>query len=209
MKNLNRNVPKATLQRYPIYLKALRQLQSEGMQRILSQELSNYVQIKSTTIRRDLSFLGSLGKQGYGYSIEKLIAIFNDKLGSNFDEKIILIGAGNLGSALMHYNRWQYVVGEIVCAFDVDPAKMKVKYDIPVYPLDELETRIPQGCRIAILTASSNIQNTVDRLAKAGITGIVDFTHEHINVPSGVRIRQVDVVSAIQELVFETNEISD
>ena len=204
----SRNVPKATLQRYPIYLKALRLLKKQGVERVLSEELSRSVQIKSTTIRRDLSFLGSLGKQGYGYSVDRLIDIFNEKLGANFDEKIILIGAGNLGSALMHYNRWQYVVGEIVCAFDIDPSKVRTVYDVPVYPLDELEQRIPKGCRIAILTASSRIQETVDRLAKAGIIGIVDFTHEHINVPAGVRIRQVDVVSAIQELVFETNEMN-
>ncbi|MBQ1387092.1 MAG: redox-sensing transcriptional repressor Rex [Erysipelotrichales bacterium] len=208
MSNNSRNVPKATLQRYPVYLKALRQLKKQGLERILSDELSKHVQIKSTTIRRDLSFLGTLGKQGYGYSIEKLIDVFNEKLGTEFDEKIILIGAGNLGSALMHYNRWQYVVGEIACAFDVDPEKLVARYDVPVYPMSELEERIPKGCRIAILTASSNVQATVDRLAKCGIVGIVDFTHEHIRVPEGVKIKQVDVVSAIQELVFETNEMN-
>lgn len=203
----NRNVPTATLHRYPIYLKALYQLKKKGVERVLSSELSDYVQIKSTTIRRDLSFLGSLGKQGYGYSVDKLIDVFNEKLGANFDEKIILIGAGNLGSALMHYNRWQYVVGEIVCAFDIDPARQGIQYDIPVYPLDELEEKTPAGCRIAILTASSDVQDVVNRLAAMGITGIVDFTHQHLSAPAGVRVKQIDVVSAIQELVFETNEM--
>ena len=206
MKNLNRNVPKATLQRYPIYLKALRQLQSEGMQRILSQELSNYVQIKSTTIRRDLSFLGSLGKQGYGYSIEKLIAIFNDKLGSNFDEKIILIGAGNLGRALLNYNHWNHVVGEIVCAFDLKPENVKSSM-VPVYNIKDLAEKMPQGCRIAILCINQNVQETVDLLVSQGIKGFVSFSLEHFSVPQGVYVRSVDVVSSIQELVFETNSM--
>lgn len=203
-----RAVPKATLQRYPVYLKALRQLKQLGFERVMSSELSDYVSIKSTTIRRDLSFLGALGKQGFGYEIDVLIDIFNEKLGIDFDEKIILIGAGNLGRALMNYNRWQSVVGEIVCAFDLDPEKLDAHCLVPVYSMDELEQRIPEGCRIAILTASQDIQKTVNRLFKLGIKGIVDFTHEHIIVPKGMILKPVDVVSTIQELVFETNSMS-
>ncbi len=202
----NRNVPKATLQRYPIYLKALRKLQSNGVTRIMSKELSEYVDIESTTIRRDFSFLGTLGKQGYGYDVEKLITIFNEELGLGFDEKIILVGAGNLGRALMNYNRWNHVVGEIVCAFDMFPEKTG-KVSIPVYHVSEIKEKMPKGCRIAILCVSQNVQETVDHLIENGIVGIVDFTHEHFQVPKHVRVKPVDVVSTIQELVFETNSI--
>ena len=202
----NRNVPKATLQRYPIYLKALRKLQSNGVSRIMSKELSEYVDIESTTIRRDFSFLGSLGKQGYGYDIDKLVSIFNEELGLTFDEKIILVGAGNLGKALMNYNRWNHVVGEIVCAFDIFPEKVG-KVSIPVYHISEMKEKMPKGCRIAILTISTNVQETVNHLIDNGIVGIVDFTHEHFQVPKNVRVKPVDVVSTIQELVFETNSM--
>ena len=204
----NKNVPKATLQRYPLYLKALRKLSNSGVERILSKELSEFVNIEPTTIRRDFSFLGNLGKQGYGYDVSKLIDIFSQELGLESDEKIILIGAGNLGRALMKYNKWNYVVGEITCAFDVSPDRQGVRFGIPVYDLSELEEKIPQGCRIAILTASTEIQQTVDRLVNCGIVGIVDFTHEHIQVPKGVAIKYIDVVSSIQELVFETNALN-
>ena len=105
-----RSVPKATLQRYPIYLKALNRLEKNGIERVMSKELALMVDIEPTTIRRDFSFLGNLGKQGYGYSVKKLIEIFNKQLGVNFDEKIILVGAGNLGSALLNYNKWDYLV---------------------------------------------------------------------------------------------------
>lgn len=108
-----KNVPKATLQRYPVYLKALRKLKSSGVERIMSKELASVVNIEPTTIRRDFSFLGNLGKQGYGYDVNRLIEIFNQQLGMDFDEKIILVGAGNMGRALMKYNKWDYVVGEI------------------------------------------------------------------------------------------------
>jgi len=203
-----KNVPKATLQRYPVYLKALRKLKRGGVERIMSKELASVVKIEPTTIRRDFSFLGSLGKQGFGYEIDRLIEIFNAQLGMDFEEKIILVGAGNMGRALMKYNKLDYVVGEIVCAFDINLDRQGVRFGIPVYDLDELEERIPAGCRIAILAISTNIQATVDRLIQSGIIGLVDFTHEHIQVPKGVVLKTVDVVSSIQELVFETNSLT-
>lgn len=206
MKNQN-TVPKATLQRYPVYLKALRKLQKNGVNRIMSKELSNFVGIEPTTIRRDFSFLGNLGKQGYGYNVDTLIDIFNSQLGGDFDEKIILVGAGNLGRALLNYNKWDYVVGEITCAFDNDPEKVGNLFGVEVYHMDTLEENMPKGCRIAILTVSTDVQNTVDRLIRNGITGIVDFTHQHFQVPCGVVVKAVDVVSSIQELVFTTNSM--
>ena len=177
----NRNVPKATLQRYPVYLKALRKLQKNGVERIMSKELSSFVDIEPTTIRRDFSFLGNLGKQGYGYDVDKLIEIFNSQLGVDFDE--------------------------IACAFDVDPAKCGTQFGVEVYPMSELDTKIPEGCRIAILTISHDVQETVDKLVQCGINGIVDFTHQHFLVPKGVVIKSIDVVSSIQELVFITNSL--
>lgn len=202
------HVPRATLQRYPVYLKALRKLQKNGVSRIMSKELSSYVDIESTTIRRDFSFLGNLGKQGYGYDVEKLIEIFNAQLGGDFDEKIILVGAGNLGRALLNYNKWDHVVGEVAAAFDIDPARQGDLSSVHVYPMDELEQHIPAGCRIAILAISQDVQHTVDRLVANGITGIVDFTHQHFRVPHTVTVKSIDVVSSIQELVFLTNSMN-
>jgi redox-sensing transcriptional repressor len=202
---MNRTVSKATLRRYPIYLKALRKLQSNNQNKVMSSELAKMTDIESTTIRRDFSFIGSLGKQGYGYNVDRLIEVFSDRLGVNFTERIIIVGMGNMGRALSNYNRWNHVVGEIACGFDINYDKIQAT-NIPVYPLDELEARIPQGCRIAILTASQDIQETVDRLVACGIKGIVDFTHQYISVPKGVQIKYVDVVSMIQEIVFDTNQ---
>ena len=203
------HVPKATLQRYPVYLKALRRLQKNGIKRIMSRELSSFVDIEQTTIRRDFSFLGNLGKQGYGYDVDRLIDIFNQQLGVDFDEKLILVGAGNLGRALLNYNKWDHVVGEVACAFDVDPEKQGSQFGVNVWSMDDLEEKMPKGCRIAILTISHDVQATVDRLVKAGITGIVDFTHQHFKVPRGVVIKSIDVVSSIQELVFITNSMNE
>ncbi len=202
----NKQVSKATLQRFPIYLKALRKLKAEGYESIMSEELASIISIKSTTIRRDFSFIGSLGKQGYGYSVDYLIETFSAELGLGFDEKIILIGVGNLGKALLNYNKWNNVVGEIVCAFDLQPENVN-NTCVPVYHLNDFKDKLPDGCRIAILCISKDIQHTVDFIIEHGIVGIVDFTHEHFTVPKGIVVKPVDVVSSIQELVYETNAL--
>ncbi len=202
----NKLVPKATLHRYPVYLKALRRLKADGVDRIMSRELADYVGIESTTIRRDFSFLGNLGKQGFGYKVDDLIQIFSDQLGMNFDEKIILVGCGNLGKALLNYNHWNHVVGEIVCAFDLKPEDVRGA-GVPVYNLSEIAEKKPEGCRIAILTISREVQPTVDLLVKNGITGLVSFVSDHFTVPANVHVKQIDVVSSIQELVFEANSM--
>lgn len=201
-------IPKATMHRYPVYLKALRGLHARGIERIRSEQLSDLVNIKATTIRKDLSLIGCLGKQGFGYDIENLIEVFNQKFKTGFDEKIILIGVGNLGSALLNYNRWQFVVGEIVAAFDINPNIVgTIKQNVPIYHINDLEQNIPENCHMAILTASQNGQEIVDRLNKCGIIGVVDFTHQHITVPKGMLLKTLDIVSNIQEMVFEANTV--
>ena len=195
----------STLRRYPIYLKAVRKLKNNGVEKVMSHELSELVKIKPTTIRRDFSLLGKLGKQGYGYDVILLEERFNEILGMNFEEKIILVGVGNLGKALLNYNKWDYVVGGITMGFDKF-AEEKQGLSVPVYSVDEFEKYITPDVKIAILTASEDIQSTVDKLVACGIIGIVNFTHEHINAPEGVVVRDVDVVSSIQEIVFETSD---
>lgn len=199
-------ISKATLRRYPVYLKALRKLKSTGVTHIMSKDLSNFVNIESTTIRRDFSLIGKLGKQGYGYDVDALIEVFSKELGVSFDEDIILVGVGNLGKALLNYNKWNYVVGEIVCAYDLYPENVK-GVDVPVYNINDIKETKPSNCRIAILCGQHNIQETVDKLIDAGIVGFVDFSNEHFSVPRGVEVRTIDVVSSVQELVFSINRV--
>ncbi|MBQ6492494.1 MAG: redox-sensing transcriptional repressor Rex [Erysipelotrichaceae bacterium] len=203
-------ISRATLRRYPVYLKALRKLSSEGKKRIMSSELAEYVDIRSTTIRRDFSLIGQLGKQGYGYDVDELINIFAKELGEDYDEKMILIGVGRLGTAILNYNNWNHVAGEIICAFDLKPEKRnsEPKVNVPVYHISQLREKMPEGCEIAILCIPSGAQQIVDELHDLGIKGIVNFTREHFVLPEGMIKRDVDVVSTIQELVFEVNSMN-
>ena len=201
---MNKNVSKATLQRYPVYIKALRKLKLMGVERIMSKELSEFVDIQPATIRRDFSLIGHMGKQGYGYDIDQLIQVFSDNLGVHFDEKIILVGAGNFGRAVLNYNNWDNTIGEIICAFDKEPDKVG-NLSVPVYHIDDLKEHLPEGCKIAIVTVSSEVQETIDLLVENGIEGIVDLTRQHFQVPEHVCVRNIDIISTIIEIVYEIN----
>ncbi|MBP1529924.1 MAG: redox-sensing transcriptional repressor Rex [Erysipelotrichaceae bacterium] len=203
-------ISKATLKRYPVYLKALRKLSQNGVKRIRSTELSEYVDVKATTIRHDFSMIGQLGKQGYGYDIDELIRIFADALGEDYDEDMILIGVGRLGKAILNYNNWNHVAGEIVCAFDLKPEKrnQEQQVNVPVYHISQLKEKFPKGCEIAILCIPSGAQEIVNELHELGVKGIVNFTREHFVLPEGMIKSDVDVVSTIEELVFEINSLN-
>jgi redox-sensing transcriptional repressor len=203
-------ISKATLKRYPVYLKALRKLSQNGVKRIRSTELSEYVDVKATTIRHDFSLIGQLGKQGYGYDIDELIKVFAGALGEDYDEEMILIGVGRLGKAILNYNNWNHVAGEIVCAFDLKPEvrNREDKVNVPVYHISQLKEKFPQGCEIAILCIPSGAQEIVNELHELGVKGIVNFTREHFVLPEGMIKSDVDVVSTIEELVFEVNSLN-
>ena len=118
MEKRKTKISKATMARYPIYLKALRKMQHQGKEMFLSSELFEATGIQDTTIRRDFTYLAdneALGRRGKGYDVKKLIDSFNRVLGLELDEPIIIIGVGNLGQAILKYNRWHYTVGRIVC----------------------------------------------------------------------------------------------
>ncbi len=205
---MDKKISKATMGRFPIYLKALRKMQHEGIDVCLSSQLFEATGIQDTTIRRDFTYLSktdNYGRRGKGYDVKHLINGLSEVLGLGLDEEIILIGIGNLGSAILKYNRWQYTVGKIVCGYDQDKNKEGERFGVKVYSIEDLEKTFPSGCKIAILAISHNVQETVDRLMDLGIKGIVDFTHSHFKVRPGVDVQPVDVVVAIQELVIKMN----
>ncbi len=208
MEKKNQKISNATMNRFPVYLKALRNMQHEGKETFLSSELAEVTGILDTTIRRDFGFLTdkeTLGRRGVGYDTKEIINVLSNVLGLNLDEPIVLIGIGNLGSAILKYNRWQYTVGQIVCGYDQDINKVGEQFGVKLIHIDDLEKTFPKGCKIAILAISENVQQTVDRLMALGVKGIVDFTHTHFTVNKDVVVQTVDVVVAIQELVLKMN----
>lgn len=198
-------IPQATAKRLPLYYRFLKNLHSSGKQRVSSAELSEAVKVDSATIRRDFSYFGALGKKGYGYNVNYLLTFFRKTLDQDELTKVALIGVGNLGTAFLNYNFLKNNNTKIQCAFDVDPNKMGAAIgDVPVYHMDDLETYlINEGISVAILTVPAPVAQVItDRLVKANVKGILNFTPARLNVPSSIRVHHIDLAVELQSLVY-------
>ncbi|AUI72709.1 redox-sensing transcriptional repressor Rex [Companilactobacillus alimentarius] len=198
-------VPNATIKRLPIYYRYFQFLKDEGTKKISSGELSEGVKIDSATIRRDFSYLGALGKRGYGYDVNNLVAFFKKLLNQDKRTNVALIGVGNLGNALLNYNFSRTNNVRIAAAFDVNKDIVgTVKSGVPVYDISELKEQLHlQQIDVCILTVSSNAAQTIaDLLADAGVRGVLNFTPVIINVPSSIRVHYVDLANELQTLIF-------
>ena len=202
---MRREIPKATVNRLPIYHRYLRFLQNAGKKRISSTELSDAVKVDSATIRRDFSYFGALGKRGYGYDVDYLLDFFTKTLNQDRLTSVALIGVGNLGNALLHYNFRKNNNVRIGAAFEVDPKLIgTIQSGVPVYSIDELEEQLEaQGIEIALLTVpQEEAPIAVERLVAAGIKGILNFTPLRCDVPSHVRMQHVDLTNELQTLIY-------
>lgn len=202
---MSKEIPRATAKRLPIYHRYLRFLQNSGKKRISSTELSDAVKVDSATIRRDFSYFGALGKRGYGYDVDYLLEFFSKILNHDRLTTVGLVGVGNLGSALLHYNFRKNSNIRIGAAFDVNKDIIgTVQSGVPVYGMDELEEQIEnQQIEIIILTLPQKFADeVVNRLLKVGIKGIMNFTPLRFEVPRNVRVQNVDLTNELQTLIY-------
>lgn len=205
MANEQMKIPQATAKRLPLYYRFLKNLHSSGKQRVSSAELSEAVKVDSATIRRDFSYFGALGKKGYGYNVNYLLSFFRKTLDQDELTKVALVGVGNLGTAFLNYNFLKNNNTKIEVAFDVDENKVGTKIgDVPVYHMDDLVKVIEENdIQVAILTVPAPpAQAITDRMVKANIKGILNFTPARLTVPSSIRIHHIDLAVELQSLVY-------
>ncbi|EGO2668579.1 redox-sensing transcriptional repressor Rex [Enterococcus faecalis] len=208
-------IPKATARRLPLYYRYLRMLHDTGKNKVSSTELSEAVQVDSATIRRDFSYFGELGKRGYGYDVENLMNFFAKTLNEDELTNVALIGVGNLGSALLKYKFHQSNSIRVSCAFDVNEDIVgRIVDGIPVYPMEDMMEQIRvQQIEVAILTIPARkAQEVVNKLAEAGVKGILNFTAVRLVAPPEVLIQNVDLTNELQTLIYflhHDNELID
>ncbi|EGO8088615.1 redox-sensing transcriptional repressor Rex [Enterococcus faecalis] len=208
-------IPKATARRLPLYYRYLRMLHDTGKNKVSSTELSEAVQVDSATIRRDFSYFGELGKRGYGYDVENLMNFFAKTLNEDELTNVALIGVGNLGSALLKYKFHQSNSIRVSCAFDVNEDIVgRIVDGIPVYPIEDMMEQIRvQQIEVAILTIPARkAQEVVNKLAEAGVKGILNFTAARLVAPPEVLIQNVDLTNELQTLIYflhHDNELID
>lgn len=205
MREKSETLPKATAKRLPLYLRYLNMLNDSGVQRIKSNEFSEITQVPSATIRRDFSHLGELGRSGYGYDVPYLIEVFDRILNTEEEKRIALVGFGNLGKALKHNNFRRNANLNIVCVFDNDPAIVGKEIEgVMVYPMDRFSEIVEkEGIKVAISTVPSKYsQAAIDEIVKGGITAILDFAPDRVNVPPHVHMQYIDLTTELQTLIY-------
>jgi len=171
--------------RLPRYLRYLEDLQKKGIVRISSGELGRLMGITASQIRQDLSCFGEFGQQGYGYNVEMLKKEISEILGTNRERRAVVIGAGNLGRAIIGKFPFAHYGFRLTKAFDLaEHIVGQEVFDLIVHHVDDLEKCLKsEPPDIAVLAMSAGSATSIaDRLAALGVRGIWNFTNVDIRI---------------------------
>lgn len=201
----------AAVGRLSLYYRELQNLIDNGTSRVSSTELGKLVDVSSALVRRDLCSLGAVGRRGVGYETTKLIDQIGSVLGSSQHWRVILIGVGSLGDALLKYRGFQRFGFDVVAAFDQDPARVdQVISGVQIHDVETLEQMISKlRPALAILTVPADQAGEIaSRLAGCDIHGILNFAPTTLKLSRQIAVVNVDLASELQRLVFSVQRPS-
>jgi len=199
------NIPDIVIGRLPIYLRALTRLAVEGQEVTSSHELGRRLGISSAQIRKDLSHFGGFGKQGTGYQIAYLVDQLRQVLKVDQEWEVAVIGAGDLGTALVHYKGFSDRGFRIACVFDNSPQKIGKKIgDFVVHPIDEMQKIVQErGIKIAMIAVpAEKAQEVANKLIEVGVRALLNYAPMTLNVPADVKVQYIDPVVQMQRMTF-------
>ena len=195
----------SVIKRLPRYFRYLRILMRNGISRISSSELSKMMNVTASQIRQDLNCFGGFGQQGYGYNVEYLYAKICDLLGVGAGLCSVIIGAGNLGRAIVRSNMFDKRGVEIIGMFDINPVLVNQKIEhVDVYSLDSLD----EFCKnnkvdFAVLTLpKESAQAVASRLVELGVTGFWNFTGQELELPKETVVENVHLGDSLMTLCY-------
>lgn len=200
-----RSIPDATVARLPVYHRCLLDLQGDGRETVSSEQLAEAAGVNAAKVRKDLSYFGSYGTRGVGYDVDRLLVAVRRELGLTHDWPCVIVGAGNLGSALAKFAGFSERGFTIVGIVDVAASTvgrrlggLTVRHETD---LPDLVRR--HGVSIGVIaTPPSAAQGAADTLVGAGVTSILNFAPIVLDVPATVMVRQVDLAVELQILAF-------
>lgn len=203
--NAKAEIPRKTIYRLSIYQRCLQRLADNGQDTVSSDALAKAAGVKPTQLRKDIAYFGQFGTRGLGYNVRTLSSVITDVLGTARLQPVILVGAGNLGSALLGYNGFNKEGFEITAAFDIDPDRPRpVKLKVPIYRQDKIADYIRKhGVKVAILAVPVHCAQAVaNDLVNAGIEAILNFSPTFLEVPENVTVNSVDLAVELENLSY-------
>lgn len=201
----NKIIPNIVIARLPIYLRALTRMMQQGRQVTSSQELGERLGISAAQIRKDLSQFGEFGKQGTGYNIEFLSKKIQEILKIDRIWDVAVIGAGDVGHAIINYGGFHQRGFRAAMIFDTSPSKIGQKIgDFTVQDSATMGKKIQEaGIKIAMLAVPAEVaQSVVDQLVEAGIKAILNYAPVSLSVPNDVRVQHIDPAVHLQSMTY-------
>jgi redox-sensing transcriptional repressor len=200
-----KRIADSTVRRLSAYLRFLENFEARGLSTISSEELANRGGTTSAQVRKDLSFFGSFGKRGLGYSVPELAGRLREILGLAREWRVIIIGAGKIGAALAQYRGFRQRGFNILAAYDNNPEKIGNRLEgIPVRDIAQLEGDIQRDKpNIVVLTVpGEEAQQVVDRVVQAGVKAILNFAPTQLQAPADVTVKTVNMAMELEGLSF-------
>jgi redox-sensing transcriptional repressor len=198
-------IPEIVIRRLPLYLRTLNLLADKGQAVTSSQELGSWLGISSTQIRKDLSYFGEFGKQGTGYDVCYLRDQLRAILQVDRCWNVVLVGAGDLGRAVLRYGGFEEGGFSIVAALDKDSAKIARRIGaLQVQDIATLPKVVKrQQTQIAIMAVPTDqAQEVADALVRAGIKAILTYAPITLSLPPDVRVEYIDPVVGLQSMAY-------
>ncbi len=196
-------IPLPSLRRLPIYYRLLTEALENGAASISSEELGGGAGVPGAQVRKDLSYLPEYGRPGVGYNVRALAAYLEEYLGLVNDKEAVLVGAGNLGRALISYPGFERYGLQIIAVFDKDPTKMGDLIGgheiLPVHKLPDLSRRLHVQMGI-ICVPAEQAQGVADLMVAGGIDVIWNFAPCRLAVPEEVLIKNEDLAAELATL---------
>ncbi len=205
-------IPLSVVKRLPVYYRFLTDLARKEVERVSSRELAAKIGINSSQLRQDLNLFGSFGQQGYGYRVLDLLHEVEQILGIGQDTPMVLIGAGNIGRAIINYDNFKRRGFRITAIFDRNPKLFGELVDgIPIRDITELEEHLHEhAVRMGILTIpSASAQEIADILVTHGVKGIWNFAPVSLKVPPDVAVENVHISESLMILSFRVRQGSE
>ncbi|MBI3161526.1 MAG: redox-sensing transcriptional repressor Rex [Chloroflexi bacterium] len=198
-------IPDIIIGRLPVYLRALQRMADSGLKTTSSQELGEHVGISAAQIRKDISQFGEFGKQGTGYSIAYLLDKLKAILKVDRIWDVALVGAGDMGHALVRYQGFVNRGFHICMIFDNDKEKVGRKIDsFTIEDTEKMAERLKSaGIKVAMLTVPAQAaQSVADKLVQAGVKAILNYAPISLNVPNNVKVQYIDPSIHLQRMTY-------
>ena len=189
------------------YKNALKRLKGLGFVKVFSGNLADAAGVTSSQVRKDFSLFGITGNRRGGYNVDQLITKIRTILGKNELQKVVIVGVGNIGKALMRYKGFESGGIKVVAAFDIDPDKYSRSYEVPVFPLENFREFVQEhDIRIGILAVPEIAAHHVSEIMiSAGIKGILNFAPIQLRAADDVVVSNINLEVELENLIYFVN----